>query len=62
MDFDAGMNSATESYDEEKTNELPKGKRVKFIHDTTFQSIMKSDVDICKDLYANVAWSSLSTS
>merc|ERR1712066_435082 len=30
------------------------GKEASGIHDTTFQSIMKCDVDIRKDLYANV--------
>merc|ERR1712167_15097 len=30
------------------------GKEANGIHDTTFQSIMKCDVDIRKDLYANV--------
>nr|ADU24824.1 actin [Dinophysis caudata] len=33
------------------------GKEASGIHDTTFQSIMKCDVDIRKDLYANVALS-----
>ena len=33
------------------------GKEASGIHDTTFQSIMKCDVDICKDLYANVVLS-----
>merc|ERR1712079_758230 len=30
------------------------GKEASGIHDTSFQSIMKCDVDIRKDLYANV--------
>merc|ERR1711957_392586 len=30
------------------------GKEAAGIHDTTFASIMKTDVDIRKDLYANV--------
>merc|ERR1712187_1032834 len=33
------------------------GKEASSIHDTTFQSIMKCDVDIRKDLYANVVLS-----
>merc|ERR1711959_650448 len=33
------------------------GKETSGIHDTTFQSIMKCDVDIRKDLYANVVLS-----
>jgi actin beta/gamma 1 len=33
------------------------GKEASGIHDTTFQSIMKCDVDIRKDLYANVVLS-----
>jgi len=33
------------------------GKEAAGIHDTTFQSIMKTDVDIRKDLYANVVMS-----
>jgi len=33
------------------------GKEASGIHDTTFQSIMKTDVDIRKDLYANVVLS-----
>merc|ERR1712178_519231 len=33
------------------------GKESSGIHDTTFQSIMKCDVDIRKDLYANVVLS-----
>jgi len=37
------------------------GKEASGIHDTTFQSIMKCDVDIRKDLYANVVLSGGST-
>ena len=33
------------------------GKEASDIHDTMFQSIMKCDVDICKDLYGNVVLS-----
>merc|ERR1712094_5249 len=33
------------------------GKEASGIHDTTFESIMKCDVDIRKDLYANVVLS-----
>merc|ERR1711972_571998 len=33
------------------------GKEANGIHNTTFQSIMKCDVDIRKDLYANVVLS-----
>jgi len=59
--------------DKEKTYELPDGsiitvgserfqpsfvgKEAGGIHDTTFQSIMKCDVDIRKDLYSNVVLS-----
>jgi len=37
------------------------GKEASGIHDTTFQSIMKCDVDIRKDLYANIVMSGGST-
>jgi len=37
------------------------GKEASGVHDTTFQSIMKCDVDIRKDLYANVVLSGGST-
>merc|ERR1712032_1765139 len=73
LDFDMEMKEAGESSDKEKTYELPDGNiitvgRVLFqpsfigkeasgIHDTTFQSIMKCDLDIRKDLYANVVLS-----
>merc|ERR1711964_140449 len=33
------------------------GKEASGIHDTMFQTIMKCDVDICKDLYANIVMS-----
>jgi len=33
------------------------GKEASGIHDTTFQSIMKCDVDIRKDLYCNIVLS-----
>jgi len=33
------------------------GKEASGIHDTTFQSVMKTDVDIRKDLYANIVLS-----
>ena len=33
------------------------GKEASGIHDTTFQSIMKCDVDIRKDLYGNIVLS-----
>ena len=33
------------------------GKEASGIHDTTFQSIMKCDVDIRKDLYSNIVLS-----
>merc|ERR1711985_200997 len=33
------------------------GKEANGIHETTFQSIMKCDIDIRKDLYANVVLS-----
>merc|ERR1712139_142446 len=37
------------------------GREAKGIHDTTFESIMKCDVDIRKDLYANVVLSGETT-
>merc|ERR1712188_344226 len=63
LDFDTEMEQAAESSEKEKTYELPDGniitwgKEASGIHDTTFQSIMKCDVDIRKDLYANVVLS-----
>merc|ERR1719486_62421 len=47
LDFDMEMKEAGESSDKEASG----------IHDTTFQSIMKCDLDIRKDLYANVVLS-----
>merc|ERR1711904_228772 len=73
LDFDTEMKEASESSDKEKTYELPDGNiitvgserfrcpevlfQASVIHDTTFQSIMKCDVDIRKDLYSNVVLS-----
>merc|ERR1712056_155134 len=37
------------------------GKEASGIHDTTFQSIMKCDIDIRKDLYGNIVLSGGST-
>jgi len=41
----------------QKKTQHQTGKEASGIHDTTFQSIMKCDVDIRKDLYANVVLS-----
>jgi actin-related protein len=80
LDFESELKAASESFDKEKTYELPDGniislgnerfrcpevlfqpsligKEASGIHDTTFQSIMKCDVDIRRDLYANVVLS-----
>jgi len=63
LDFDNEMKVTYASSDTEKTYELPDGniitlgKEASGIHDTTFKSIMKCDVDIRRDLYANVVLS-----
>jgi len=67
IDFDAEMKKATESSDKEKTYELPGGNIISvgsegfrcpaILFQPSFQSIMKCDVDIRKDLYANVVLS-----
>merc|ERR1711985_149913 len=63
LDYDAEMKLSAESSENEKTYELPDGNIITIgkesagIHDTTFQSIMKCDLDIRKDLYANVVLS-----
>merc|ERR1719469_74589 len=63
LDFDTEMKEATESSDKEKTYELPDGNIITVgserfrCAEVTFQPIMKCDVDIRKDLYANVVLS-----
>ena len=80
VDFDAAMQSASESSAIEKQYELPDGQQVTIgnerfrcpealfqpaflgmeaagIHELTYNSIMKCDIDIRKDLYANIVLS-----
>ncbi|CAK0864615.1 unnamed protein product [Prorocentrum cordatum] len=56
LDVDAEMKFATEVSDKEKVLFQPSfvGKEASGIHDTTCQSIMQCDVDLRKDLYANM--------
>merc|ERR1712232_324159 len=59
LDFDTEMKQSSESFRCPEVLFQPSfiGKEASGIHDTSFQSIVKCDVDIRKDLYANVVLS-----